>query len=189
MLSRSLCLILLALTTPAAQAAPHIYLLDSAQSKVGFSYEFSGAEKQGQMPVKSTDMRIDLRNISASQVSVTLNAHDAKAGFVFATEAMKGPQVLHTKQFPEITFTSTKITGTLAKAKMAGKLTIRGVTQDVTLDAGLYRQSGTKVHNQDNLIVLLTGTVNRHDFGASGFPSYVGDLITLRILAQIDKES
>lgn len=183
-----MCLILLLLTTPAAQAAPHIYLLDSAQSKVGFSYEFGGASKQGQMPVKSTDMKLDLRDISASQVSVTLNARDAKAGFIFATEAMKGPQVLHTKKFPEITFTSTKITGSLSKAKISGDLTIRGVTRPVILDAGLYRQSGTDADNRDNLIVLLTGTINRHNFGASGFPSYVGDLISLRILAQIDKE-
>lgn len=188
LISRSFCLILLALASPAVQASPHNYLLDPAQSKVGFSYEFSGAPKQGQMPVKSSDMRLDLRNISASQVSVTLSAHDAKAGFIFATEAMKGPQVLHTQEFPEITFTSTKITGTLSKAKISGKLTIRGVTRNVTLDAGLFRQSGTDAQNRNNLVVHLTGTINRHDFGASGFPSYVGDLITLNIQAQIDKE-
>ncbi|MDA3857738.1 MAG: YceI family protein [Roseovarius sp.] len=139
------------------------------------------------MPVKSATMRIDLRNVSASQIDVSLDASGAKAGFFFATQAMKGPEVLDTARFPTVRFTSTRITGSLLKATVVGDLTVRGVTRPVTLNAALYRQRGTDPVDLDNLTVLLTGTISRSAFGANGFSAKVGDKIGLRIIARIEK--
>lgn len=179
--------LLLCLIAGLATAAPQTYRLNTARSTVGFTYGFGEAENKGQMPVKSATMQIDLRNVSASHIDVSLDADGARAGFFFATQAMKGPEVLDTAQFPTVRFTSTRITGTLRKARIIGNLTVRGVTRPVTLDAALYRQRGTDPEDLDNLTVLLNGSISRSAFGANGFSAYVGDKIGLRIIARIEK--
>lgn len=39
----------------------------------------------------------------------------------------------------------------------------------------------------DRLTVLLTGAIDRREFGADGYPAYVGPGIALRIVARIEK--
>ena len=175
------------LILPPAAAKPEAYRLNAAQSVVAFSYLFQGNPNQGRMPVKNARMLLDLGNVPASNVEVTLDARGAKAGFLFATQAMKGPTVLGTDRFPEIHFQSTKITGDLSGAVVEGDLTLRDVTRPVTLRAGLYRQEGTERGDRSKLIVQLTGTVSRAAFGADGFPGFVSDEIELNIIARIEK--
>ncbi len=170
-----------------AWAAPERYELDAARSQVAFTYVLAGNEKKGQMPVQAADLQIDLRDISASQFSVTLNARRAKAGFVIASEAMKSAKVLHAAKHPTIEFRSTRIEGTLSGARITGDLTIRGVTKSVVLSASLHRQQGTAAGDLDRLEILLTGSVNRSAFGADGYSDLVGDQINLSILARIEK--
>lgn len=177
----------LCLITAQASAAPEAYRLDVARSTVGFAYDFGQGDNRGTMPVKSADIRVDLRNPGASQVNVTLDARGARAGFIFATQAMKGPDVLDTARYPEITFRSTRVTGTLQAAKVEGQLTVRGATRPVTLTAGLYRQRGTDPDDLDHLTILLSGQIDRHAFGASGFAGMVGPVIALRIVARIER--
>ncbi len=170
-----------------ASAGPESYRLDTERSTVGFSYDFDGARKTGRMPVTSADLLIDLDNLPASRVLVTLNAEAARAGFIFATEAMKSRKVLDTARFPEIHFRSTRITGDLRGAKVTGDLTMRGITRQVVLDARLFRQRGTEARDRRNLLIELTGSVSRAAFGASGYPNLVGDGIGLRIIARITR--
>lgn len=170
-------------------AGPENYRLDAARSSVNFTYTLDGVEKSGSMPVASADLLIDLDNISASRVLVTLNAQEARAGFIFATEAMKSRPVLHTARFPEIHFRATRINGTLRNASVSGDLTIRGVTRPVTLDARLFRQRGTAVTDRSNLLIEITGDVSRTRFGADGYKSLVGDRIGLRIVARIMRDT
>lgn len=176
----------LCLATTAA-AAPETWRLDAARSIVGFTYGFAEGDNRGTMPVKSAAMRLDLRDLGASAVEVALDATGARAGFFLATQAMRGPQVLDTAQHPEIRFRSTRISGTLAAARIEGLLTVRGITRPVTLHAGLYRTPETDPATLDRLTVLLTGEIDRHAFGASGFPDLVGPTITLRILARMER--
>jgi polyisoprenoid-binding protein YceI len=184
---RQIFTLLLCLAATVSMAAPQAYRLDTERSIVGFSYEFEGNPNQGTMPLKSADIMLDLDNLPASRVRVTLDATGARAGFLFATQAMKDAKVLNTRAFPEITFRSTAITGDLTAAKVQGNLTVRGVTRPVTLSAGLYRQRGTAPDDRRNLAVLLTGQISRSAFGATGYAGMVGDTIGLRIVARITR--
>ena len=182
-----LLILIFIFVTSSAQAEPVAYLLDKARSKVQFAYEFGSNTMTGSMPVKSAEMLIDLDNLPASRIAVTLDPTHAHAGFVLATQAMKSASGLNTDEFPEIVFISTGITGDLKGAFVTGNLTVRGVTLPVTLNAGLYRQAGTELGDRRNLAILLTGDVSRSAYGASGYRAYVGDIIHLRILAMISK--
>lgn len=184
---RALIVCLIALMTLPALAGPERYRLDTDRSVVGFTYSFEGAEQSGRMPVASADMRIDLDNVAKSRVDVTLDASRARAGFLLATQAMKGPEVLDTARFPQITFRSTRVTGDLSGATVTGELTVRGITRPVMLRAGLYRQRGTEAGNTDRLAIQLTGSISRSAFGADGFAGFVDDRIGLTIIARIEK--
>ncbi|WP_228044845.1 YceI family protein [Streptomyces ferrugineus] len=49
---------------------------------------------------------------------------------------LEGEALLHTAQYPTITFHSTRITGTLESFEITGELTIKGRTQPVTVHGG-----------------------------------------------------
>ena len=90
-----LYLIMFFATLTAAQAEPVRYLLQIDKSSVGFSYGFNGAKVNGTMPVDSADIQIDFDALSNTKIQLVLNAHKARAGFILATEAMRG------KSYPE----------------------------------------------------------------------------------------
>jgi polyisoprenoid-binding protein YceI len=93
--------------------------------------------------------------------------------------------VLDSATWPEITFSSNAVRHDGDGAKVTGDLTIRGVTRPVTLAAAIYRQQGTAEGDLTQLTVRLTGTVNRSDYGATGWSDMVGDQVRIDILARI----
>jgi polyisoprenoid-binding protein YceI len=170
-----------------AWAEPQRYVLQKDKSNVGFTYRLSGNETKGQMPVQSAQLELDLDDVRRSRIDVTLSPKQARAGFIFATEALKGAQVLDVRNHPTIRFVARKITGDLKGARVTGDLTVRGVTKPVTLSAKLYRQRGTQAGDLDNLSILLTGSLDRRAFGATGYADLVGPQIDLRIIARISR--
>lgn len=184
---RVLLVCLFGLAASLARAAPEDYDLDTDLSVVRFSYDLGGREATGRMPVRAARMSLDLDNLPASRIAVTLDASAARAGFFLATRAMRGPQLLDAAHHPLIDFRSTGIRGNMRGATVTGALTLRGITRQVALDAELWRQEGTAPTDRDRLIVLLTGEISRSEFGAGGFPGMVGDRIGLRIFAYLAK--
>ncbi|MBO9474150.1 YceI family protein [Shimia sp. R10_1] len=168
-------------------AAPVTYELDQAESVVGFTYYFNENGTVGKMPVETAELSLDLKDVSRSTIDVTLRPDRARAGFLFATEALKGAQVLDVRAHPTIRFVAREITGTVHSARVVGDLTVRGVSRPVALAAQLFRQRGTDAGELDQLSILLTGSLDRHDFGASGYADLVGPTIDLRILARINR--
>lgn len=173
---------------PAAHAAPLIYTLDAAGSTVGFEADFGPNLIRGQMPVASAQLVLDFERAAASRVRVTLDPSGARVNIPFATEALKSDAVLATRRYPDIRFESTKVRPTETGAAVTGLISIRGVTREITLDARLFRPKGSAPGERDNLTVLLTGSVSRSAFGATGYADLVGDEVRVKILARIRRE-
>ncbi len=175
----------------AVYAAPQAYTLEPQKSQVGFIYTLAGANTKGEMPVRAASIAIDFDNLANSSVDVSVDVRRAKAGLIFATEALKAPSVLDARAHPTIRFVSQRIrltgNGLSGGAKIDGALTVRGVTRPVTLDAALYRQQGTAAGDRSALSFRLTGSVKRSDFGATGYAELVKDTITLDIIARIKR--
>lgn len=166
-------------------ARPLHYALDPSQSYVGFVVSMGQGPLQGRMPVTVANLTLDFDRAVASRVSVTLSPAKAEMGLPFATEAMKSPEVLDTRRFPDIRFESTKVTADGDGARIAGQITIRGVTRPILLSARIFRPAGSAAGARDELTVRLKGSVSRKDFGAAGFADMVGDEVTLDIRAHI----
>lgn len=180
----------LALSTTAGLAAPRRYGLAADASSVGFIYTLSGAAQKGNMPISTADIRIDADNLTNSRVDVSVSVAKARTGLIFATDALKSPEVLDAGRFPTIRFISTRVTlgagGRLSDgASLTGNLTVRGVTRPVTFQAAVYRQAGSSAGDLDNLQVNLKGAISRSAFGATGYSDLVADRIDLDIRAAV----
>ena len=166
-------------------AAPAHYTIEADKSVVGFETDFGPDKINGKMPVTQADLTLDFKQVANTKISVTLDISHAQASFPFATQALKGPKVLDAVAFPNITFVSSAVRAKGDGAEVDGLLTIRGKSEPVTLQAQIYRQDGFQDGDYSQLSVLLTGAVNRSDFGATGWSDMVGDQVRLRILARI----
>ena len=106
---------------------------------------------------------------------------------------MLGQTVLNAKSHPTIRFVSTDVqlgpSGRISDgARITGDLTVRGVTRPV--DPGCEPLSSPRNSASDDLDQLsigLTGALNRHDFGASGYPDLVAETVGLDIHAEISR--
>lgn len=168
-----------------ALAKPVRYLLEPAESTVGFETDFGPDQITGAMPVKSADLILDFDRVENCRINVALDVTRAQASFPFAAQAMKGPKVLDAGSFPDMSFRSTSVRTATDGALVDGNLTIRGVTRPVTLQAMIWRQKGTEAGDLRQLTVRLTGAVLRSEFGATGWADMVGDEVRLTILARI----
>lgn len=171
-----------------ASAMPIGYELIKEGSLVGFSYRFGETEINGKFPQYDADITIDFENPSNSHVSVVLNTASAKAGFIFATQALRSKRVLDAAQYPNINFVSSAVHADGQAIAIKGMITVRGITKPLTLHAQLLRAPGTKPSERDDLRMRITGKINRHDFGASGFPNDVGDMLDIKIDVQIKRK-
>lgn len=170
-----------------ARAARARYSLDADRSSVRFETDFGPDHITGDMPVSAADLTLDFANVANSRVAVRLDVAHARASFPFAAQALKGPKVLDARNFPEIGFSSTSVRRDGNGASVTGDITIRGVTRPVTLDAAIYRQTGTEPGDLAHLTIHLTGRIMRSQFGATGWSDMVSDEVRFDILARIDR--
>lgn len=188
---RSTLFALAALACPhQLQADPVRYKLDAAASTVGFNFTLNGIAQAGSMPVLRAEIVIDPDDLAASRVDVTVDVTRAQTPFIFATQALVGPDVLAAAQYPTIRFVSQKVQlaadGRLSGgARISGQLTIRGQTRTVTLKAGVFRPQGSAPDDLSRLQARLTGAISRAAFGATGYPGLVEDEVILDIYAVV----
>lgn len=173
----------------AAQAEPRRYALDPKGSDIGFTYRILGQSFQGSIPVSRADIVIDFSDVGRTQAQVALDGTEARAGVALATQALRGRSVLDVDTHPTIAFRSTRTQKDENGAVMEGDLTVRGVTRPVRLRARFLRAADSDPGEREELTILLTGSVARSAFGASGYAALVDDRIDLSIRAAIRPKS
>lgn len=181
---RALVCLLLLLGAPAT-AAPADYVLEPERSTVGFATDFGEQAITGRMPVAQANLTLDFDDVNNTTIAVVLDVSRATASFPFAAQALKGDTVLDARNFPTISFTSTRVRRQGENAEVKGDLTIRGITRPVTLTATIFRPQGSAADDYSHLTVQMRGAVQRSDFGATGFADMVGDEVRLDIIARI----
>lgn len=169
----------------ALNAAPVAYVLDRDNSTVAFETDFGPDLITGTIPLNSADLTLDFDQVRNCTIAVDLDVSGAQASFPFAAQALKGPKVLDAKTHPRMTFLSTSVTADGTGAAVQGNLTIRGVTRPVTLRAEIFRQQGTEAGDRSRMTVRLTATINRSDYGATGWADLVKDEVRIIITARI----
>lgn len=178
---------LIFLTTPAF-SAPRVYEIDHAASRLDFKYLFNNDLIKGRFPDFKAKLLLDFENFSRSDISLTIDTRSAKGGFIFATSALRGPKILDTENFPTIHFQSKSVRLTKTGAELAGTITVRKTSLPITLNIQFLQLAGRSPQDRENLALRITGGLNRHDFGASGYPKMVGKTLSIDVLAHISRK-
>jgi len=121
---------------------------------------------------------------------VSVSVAGAQTGLVLANGALKSAEALDAACHPEVRFVTNRVT--LAEderlsggATISGRVTPRGVTRPLTLNANVFRRPGSAPDDLNQLTVSLSGALNRSDFGANGYAGLVANRVTLDITAAI----
>jgi len=181
-------------TTPPGKADASLvkagtYAVDPHHTQILFTVNHLGFNSYyGIFGGSTGSLTIDPAKPSASSVSIEiplsglvttsgdLNAHLAKAEF------------FDVAKFPTASFKSTSVTVDGTKAKIAGNLTLKGVTKPVVLDAWFTGAGRVPMSNAEAVAFEATTTVKRSDFGISYGVPLVSDEVPLKITIAFEKK-
>ncbi|MGF6773393.1 polyisoprenoid-binding protein YceI [Paraburkholderia sp. GAS199] len=123
-----------------------------------------------------------------STVTVSIDAASVDTNVPLLDKMVKGDSMLDVERYPEIRFVSTRFERTgESRGTLTGDLTIRGVTQPVTLDVTFNGFSRDPLTKKGTLGFSADGQFSRAKFGLSTWYPAVGDDIHVRIQAEFDK--
>jgi len=185
----------LAVPSPAATTT---WQIDPAHTAAGFSVKHMMiATVRGQFKGVTGTVNWDDQDISNSIVDVTIDANTVDTGEPKRDADLKSANFFDVAQYPTITFKSTKIERiSAAKMKVAGNLTIHGVTKPVVLDVEGPSGAIKDPYGKTRVALNATTTVNRMDYGVKwnakmdGGGIVVGDDVNINIdLEMIKKEA
>jgi polyisoprenoid-binding protein YceI len=169
---------------------------DLSHSSINFHVRHLMVSKvHGRFTGWSGKLELDEQDLTKSQLEVTIDASSIDTREDKRDAHLRSPDFLDVEKFPTITFKSTQITKTSDEEyRVAGDLTIHGVTRPVTLDV----EGGGRVN--DPWGGTRTGfsaktSISRKDFGltwnvaleAGGF--LVGDKLDINLEIEAVKKA
>ncbi|HLH24986.1 MAG TPA: YceI family protein [Chloroflexota bacterium] len=112
------------------------------------------------------DVRLDLAGDDPSRwtVAATIDAASIDSGLARRDDVLRGPDYLDAERYPTLTFQSARVERQGDRYRVAGDLTIHGVTRPITLD---LQDNGEGVNRRGERSRALTTEVslNRLDYG------------------------
>lgn len=163
----------------AAQAAK--YDIDARHTQVLFTYNHFGYSNiTGRFTEVSGTFDFDAKDPTKSSIEVQLPISSVSTGVVKMDEHLRSPDMFDEAQFPTASFKSTKVTSAGGnKLKVAGDLTIHGVTRPVVLDVTV--NSTAPKRDTPAAGFDATTTIKRSDFGVDFMLPGVADEVKLSI--------
>lgn len=148
----------------AAFAAPVKYAIDKPHTEVGFDVRHFFTKVHGRFNDFQGTIVFDEKDpakisVDASAVTASISTDNERRD-----GHLKSADFFDAEKFPTLTFKSTKVTANgKGKYKVAGDLTMRGVTKPVVFDGEFFGAGATGNGNKAGF--SATTVVNRKDFG------------------------
>ncbi|MFP4890787.1 YceI family protein [Paraburkholderia sp. EG304] len=126
--------------------------------------------------------------LDRSTASVAIDAASIDTNVPLLDKMVKSDSMLDVARYPQIRFASTRFERTgEARGTLSGDLTIRGVTQPVTLDVTFNGFAPDPLTKKDTLGFSADGHFSRAKFGLTTWYPAVGDDVHVRIQAEFVK--
>ncbi|MGH8783241.1 YceI family protein [Paraburkholderia sp.] len=123
--------------------------------------------------------------LDKSHVDVTIDADSVDTNVPILDRLVKSDSMFDVARYPQMRFVSTRFERTGdAHGTLTGDLTIRGVTQPVTLDVTFNGFAPDPLTRQDTLGFSAEGRFSRAKFGLATWYPAVGDDVHVRIQAE-----
>ena len=100
---------------------------------------------------------------------------------------LKSAELLDAAKFPTAAFRSTSVVVTGQKAKVAGDLTVHGVTRPVTLDVAFHGAGINPMNKAETVGFSGTTKLKRSEFGLGAFVPVVSDEVTVTVVGAFEK--
>jgi polyisoprenoid-binding protein YceI len=176
-----LAAIALTLGVPAL-AQSNQWQLDPAHSSAQFAVKHMGISTvRGSFSKVSGTVQYDAANAKNDSVNVTIDTSSVDTGVGMRDNDLRSDHFFDVQKYPNMTFKSTKVESAGNNLKITGDLTIRGVTKSVMLDVDGPTKPVNDGRGHSHMGASATTTVNRSDFGMTGYQAMVGDEIKITI--------
>jgi polyisoprenoid-binding protein YceI len=176
--------------TPSPATAAETYALDKAHTQIRFAVTRGGwTEIVGWFKKFDGSIVFDEADVGNSKISATIQTESFDSGWDARNKHSRSPAFFNAKEFPAMTFTSTKIEKTGAKTgHMTGNLTLLGKTKPVTLDIRFNRKAAHPRSKKTFVGFTATGSLKRSDYGMTFLLGPVADQVRIRIEALAVKQ-
>ena len=148
---------LILLTCTASHAAER-YAITPQQSQVQFKAYSVFAKPLGAFHAFSGEILAEAQQPSASQVRLVIEARSIDTDNARRDKHLRSEDFLFAEKYPTITFVSTAITGAAPTYTVHGGLTMRGVTQHLTIPVAVEQR-------QNEIVVRGNISLSRKEFG------------------------
>ena len=159
---------------PRLTSAAGTYGVDLGHSNILFKCKHLGVSYQWGRFDKFDGQFILGEDAASSNVSIAVEATSVNSNSKDRDDHLRGPDFFDVKQFPEMTFASTKVTKGEGDAyTVVGDLTLHGVTKEVTMDVTKVGEADT---GRMGKRAGFEGTfsIDRMDYGIKSYPDMLG---------------
>ena len=185
------------LLTPAIALADN-YQIDPAHSNASFAVKpMMVSTVRGEFTKLTGKVNLDEKDLTKSTLEASIDASTVNTREPKRDAHLKSADFFDVANHPNLTFKSNKISKVAkGRYKMAGDLTIRGVTKPVTFDVNGFDEESKTPWGSTVRGGVATATVNRKDFGlnwnkpldkAGGW--LVGDDVTITLDVELIKQT
>lgn len=180
-----------AMSDDPAKVAAGTYAIDGGHSQVLFTYRHMGLTfNMGLLSGASGSLTIDPKSPGSAKLSVDMPINTLHSTIAKLDEEFQSPMFFDAAKFPTAHFESTSVTVSGKTAKIAGNLTIRGVTKPATIDATLLATGNGMMSKKPTIAFQGVAHIKRSDYGKElgmAVPM-VADDVKLDITAQFDQK-
>jgi polyisoprenoid-binding protein YceI len=166
------------------------YAVDPNHTQVQFTVSHMGfSNYTGIFSGASGELTLDPKAAGKSTLKVSVPVKSVMTTSTKLDEELKSAQWIDATQFPDMTFVSTKVTlDGKDKAKVAGDLTLHGVTKPIVLAVTFVGAGTNPLSKKYNVGFEAKGEIKRSDFGVKTYVPLIGDALHLTIAGAFEKK-
>lgn len=176
------------ISAPAA-AAPETYVIDGTHTFPRFSYAHLGLSTQLSKFTRTTGTVVWDKQAGTASVDIEIDMTSVDTGYATFNEHIQGENFLDTANHPKASFKSTRVVFDGERpATIDGELTIKGITQPVTLTVTHFVNKPHPMLQKDAIGADASAVIKRSDFNAGAYVPAVGDEVTISIALEAVKQ-
>lgn len=187
MIRRTALAAAVALAAAPAFAATTAYTLDPAHTQVLLQWNHFGfSNPTAQFGSVEGILDFDQADPAKSSVSVEIKTPSINSNVAKFDEHLKSADFFDVEKYPVATFKSTKVEkgASADRLKVAGDLTIHGVTKPAVLDVTLNKVGEHPMRKAPAVGFDATATIKRSDFGIGKYAPNVSDEVKIAITVE-----
>jgi len=163
----------------------NLYRIQPDTSEVGFCIDSKFQHIKGSFKDIKGGIALEPGAENSGQALLAIKTASVSTSSSLVENVIKSDTFFDVENYPEILFVSTGFEWkSETRGVLKGDLTLHGVTKAVTFNVELSDIEGSKVNNSDTILVKITTSIKRADFGMDSMTVMVSDTVKLCMSVQ-----